>query len=374
MARRPWFTDKNGNKKQPKNDWASMLSTQEEIDKSAKKYMRHYQELRNEFKIKTKLTDFDMALLVIAAGIQCLRWVLITNDSFRFSTADAGEKMIDNFGDRIGHRIPTLGDIIMDHQVPYDAVARSDFYKANFGPISTGIAGTNHRYTTLGHDPIAGLIFGTMNIATNTLTKNDYMLSSYVVNNHQIDMPITFFDVFDMTRSAYNEDPLIIGAAFVKQIIHCSTDVFTKQGLPLPVINNISPEASKFLIGNRIDLYSVTRGVALTALINKIVEMVHKLFYDSKSDEKELYEVRTRKVLTYSNILSSAINVGYVGFTKDLNRLDVGGILVTLWRIFNDEKEMRKIEDEFIQKILDDEFKQEEDEVKQDLAKLGFEI
>lgn len=102
--------------------------------------------------------------------------------------------------------------------------------------------------------------------------------------------------------------------------------------------------------------------------------MVHKLYYDSSCDDKKLYEVRTRKVLTYSNMLSSVINVGYVGITKDLSRLDVGGILVTLWRILNDEKKIRKIEEDFIQKILDNEFKQEEDEVKQDLAKLGFEI
>lgn len=375
MARRPWFTDKNGNKKQPKNDWDDMLSTQEEIDACAEKYMRHYQALRTEFKNRTKLTDFDIALLFIAASVQCLRWLFITNDSFRCSSANAGEKLVDS----IGKRLPTVGDIIMDHQVPYDIVTRSAFYKANFlddtfNPKSTGISGLNHRYTTLGHDPLAGLVFGTMNIATNTLTKNDYLLSSYIINNHKIDRPITFFEVIDMTKLAYDENPLAIGAAFVKQIIHSCTDVFTKQGLPLPIINNISPEASKFLIGNRIDLYSVTRGVALTFLINKIVEMIHKLYYDPKCDEKKLYEVRTRKVLTYSNMLSSVINVGYVGFTEDLSRLDVGGILVTLWRILNDEKKIRKIEGDFIQKILDNEFKQEEDEVNQDLAKLGFEI
>lgn len=379
MLRRPWFTDKNGNKKQPKNDCDDMLSTQEEIDACAEKYIRHYQELRSEFKSKTKLTDFDMVLLFIAASVQCLRWAVITNDSLRFSTAKAGEKFVDNKAKWIGTRLPTVRDIIMDHQVPYDAVTRSNFYKTNFlddnfQPISTRISGTNHRYTALGHDPLAGLLFGTMNIATNTLTKNDYMFSSYIISDHKIDRPIAFFEVLDMTKSAYYENPLAIGAAFIKQIIHCSTDVFTKQGLPLPIINNISPETSKFLIGNRIDLYSVTRGVALTVLLNKIIEMVHKLYYDSSCDDKKLYEVRTRKVLTYSNMLSSVINVGYVGITKDLSRLDVGGILVTLWRILNDEKKIRKIEEDFIQKILDNEFKQEEDEVKQDLAKLGFEI
>lgn len=132
MSQRSWFTDQNGNKKQPKNDWNDMLSTQEEIDACAEKYMRHYQTLRTEFKNRTKLTDFDMILLFIAASVQCLRWAVITNDSLRFSTDKAGEKFVDNKAKWIGTRFPTVGDIIMDHQVPYDAVTRSDFYKANF--------------------------------------------------------------------------------------------------------------------------------------------------------------------------------------------------------------------------------------------------
>lgn len=379
MAKRAWFTDNNGNYKAPKSFWDSMVPTQSEIDASTEKYLVHYEELRQKFKNETKLTDWDMTLMFIAAVIQCLRWAFVTNDSFRFSTADAGEKFVDSAGRTVGRVLPSVGEIIMDHQVPYDAVITSDSYKMNFtdsnnNPISTGISGNNHRYTTLGHDPLAGLVVGTMNIATNTLTKNDFALSSYIVSNHKIDMPTTFVDVMDMTKSAYNQDPLTIGASFIKQVIHCSTDVFTKQGLPLPIVNNISPEASKFLIGNRIDLYSVTRGIALTMLINKFVEMIHKLYFDPAKDDKMFYEVRTRKVLTYSNTLSSVINIGYVCLTEDYSRLDVGGILVTLWRILNDRKKIREIEREFIMKTLENEYKKEEDEVKQDLAKLGFEI
>ena len=377
MARREWFKNNDGSTRQIKSFDEMLMPTEVEIDVASKQYMQKYDSLKKAFRQKTKLTNYDITLMLIAAGLQCLRWALVSNNSFRFTNAVDGEKFVDSVGKGVSHYLPTVGEIITDHQVPYDAVTTSEAYKIRFAnselnPISTGLSGRNHRYMTLGHDPLAGLVVGTMNIATNTLTKNDFTLSSYLVYNNQIDMPVTFFEVLDMTKEAYDEDKLAIGAAFLKQVIHCSTDVFTKQGLPLPIINTLSPDASRFLMGNGIDLYSVTRGIALTMLINKFVEMVHKLYFNPNSDDKKLYDVRTRKVLTYSNILSSVINIGYVGVSGDMSRLDVGGVLVTLWRIFNDEKIIKQIEMEFIQKSLDNDYQKEEDQVQEELAKLGF--
>ena len=168
--------------------------------------------------------------------------------------------------------------------------------------------------------------------------------------------------------------PEVVGAAFAKQIVHYGTDAFTKQGLPVPLINVISPETSKFLIGNQIDTYSVTRGSMLAIFINKIVEMCHRMYFDKNSDNARLYEVRTRKILTYSNTMSSILNVGYVAVTGNFRKLDIGGILITLWRILNDKKEIEKIKYEFVTKTLDNELKKEEDEVNQKLAKYGFKL
>ena len=140
------------------------------------------------------------------------------------------------------------------------------------------------------------------------------------------------------------------------------------------MINVISPETSKFLIGNQIDSYSVTRGAMLAIFINKIVEMCHRMYFDKNSDDKRLYEVRTRKILTYSNTMSSILNVGYVAVTRDFKKFDLGGILVILWRILNDKKEIEKIRLEFIQKTLDNELKKEEDEVNEKLARWGYKI
>lgn len=362
-----------------------MNISDDEIKRSSKKYIQDYRKLEAEFEEKTGLNKLDISLMVIAAFVQCLRWSLITNSSGRFTSATSGEKFIEGFGHKVGRHFPTLEEIILDHQVPYDVVQTSDDYKIRFSEysekeglsaISTGIAGANHRYTTLGHDPLAGLIVGTANIATNTLTKNDFpVFSSYLVVDHKIDMPISFYgDVFSMTKEVYDNNPECLGAAFIKQIIHCSTDVFTKQGLPLPIINVLSPETSKFLIGKHIDLYSVTRSVMLAILINKIVEMIHRLFYDKNQDDRRLYDVRTRKVVMYSNTLSSVINLSYVGATGDMDRLDIGGIAVTLWRLLTDVREINKIKHDFIRQSIDGAFQKEEDEVNERLARLGFEI
>jgi hypothetical protein len=74
------------------------------------------------------------------------------------------------------------------------------------------------------------------------------------------------------------------------------------------------------------------------------------------------------------NTLSSVLNIGYVGITGNLKSLDIGGIAVTLWRILTDERAIRKLEMEFIEKTLEGELSKEEDERNQRLAKYGFQI
>jgi len=74
------------------------------------------------------------------------------------------------------------------------------------------------------------------------------------------------------------------------------------------------------------------------------------------------------------NTLSSVLNIGYVGITGNLKSLDIGDIAVTLWRILTDERAIRKLEMEFIEKNLEGELSKEEDEINQRLAKYGFQI
>ena len=126
-------------------------------------------------------------------------------------------------------------------------------------------------------------------------------------------------------------------------------------------------------MGKHIDTLSVTRSAALAITINKLVEMFHKLFYDQRHDQADLYEVKTLKVVMYSNVISSLLNVGFVAGTGKVDQLDIGGIAVTLWRVLTDTKRIKQIKAEFIERELDNDFKKEEDEIRQRLAVYGFE-
>lgn len=351
----------------------------EEVHVFSQAYIEKYRKLEYEFCKKTKLTSLDISIMLVAAALQTLRWYLMDNKSLRFNKDKDGDEAIKGiFGKEgtIGKYLPAdVQSLLTDHSVPYDATKRSERFMTIYPGESTGLSGANHRYKTLGHDPVAGWIAGTANITTNTLTVNEWsqLFPSYHVKNSHIDGKTSLPKIMQWTWNMACDKPEVVGLSFLKQALHYSTDVFTKQGLPLPGINTVSPEASKFLIGNGIDVYSVTRGMAMAALINKLVEMFHKLFYNEHSDgDPRLYEVRSRKIVTYSNTLSSVLNVGYVAATKDLTKLDVGGIIVTLWRILTDTKTIMKIKTEFIEKTLMGELQAEEDKVNSELAKMGY--
>ncbi|MDY6290829.1 MAG: hypothetical protein SPL86_05010 [Succiniclasticum sp.] len=353
----------------------------EEIHYHTSVLMDKYDKAVLDFEQKTKLTKFDFGIMLVAAMVQILRWSLLSNDKLRLDKASDSDKYIDKARNVIKKNVhnPDIQELLLsvvEHYVPYDVVQRSEKFLMTHPGESIGLAGSNHRFKTLGHDPIAGLVVGTANIATSTLTVNNWqrLFPCYYIENKKIDDDSNLAAIINSIQKVMADDPKMMGAYFLRQIIHCGTDAFTRQGLPIPVINTISPETSKFLIGNNIDMYAVTRSAALAMLVNKIVEMCHRLFFNPATDIKDLYDVRTRKVLTYSNTLSSVINIGYVAGTKNFKNLDVGGILVTLWRILNDAKTIRKIKYEFIERTISNDLKKEEDEVNQRLANWGFYI
>ena len=327
--------------------------TDEEVHHFSQSYIEKYRKLEKEFCQKTKLTSFDISIMLVAAALQTLRWYFMDNKSLRFNSDNDADKAVEGILGKAGEYLPAdVASLLTDHSVPYDTVRRSAMFMAIYPGESVGLSGTNHRYMTLGHDPVAGWIVGTANIATNTLAVNDWrrVFPSYHVRDNCIDGKTSLCKIMKWSWEILCDKPEVIGLSFLKQSLHYSTDVFTKQGLPIPVINSVSPEASKFLIGNGIDVYSVARGMAMAALVNKLVEMFHKLFYDEYTDgDSKLYEVRSRKIVVYSNTLSSVLNVGYVACTDDFTKLDVGGIIVTMWRKLNDSRTVLEIKKEFIE-------------------------
>ena len=94
-----------------------------------------------------------------------------------------------------------------------------------------------------------------------------------------------------------------------------------------------------------------------------IIGLVHGLLYNPEKDrDRKLYEVRTRKILSISNALASVGNIAYAVGTDDWRKLDVGGIMVTLYRLFTDVRFITKVKKDFIEsemdKVLADEIKE----------------
>ena len=144
--------------------------------------------------------------------------------------------------------------------------------------------------------------------------------------------PVATPQIFTEAMQQIRADKMNLPAAITRQAIHFGSDYFTKQGLPLPFISTANNDLSKDLLTKfHIDMWSITRGAVLAELINVIVGCIHRLFYDpAKYSSPRVYEVKTRKIIRYSNVISSTSNVIYTAISGDLLRLDVGGILVTL--------------------------------------------
>lgn len=293
-------------------------------------------DLDREFCEKTKLTATDSIFLFLATGLQIARQYLLSNNQFRLDSKQ-GDGLVKSL-------VPPSWQDVLLQSVPYDAIKTSSHVTA------TGISGTTHRYRTLGHDPILGWIFGTANIMTNSLTK--YNLETYQVSNMIIQRhyPLGVVGMLEKTVEYGKNDPILLGAAVVRQAVHFGSDYFTKQGLPVPIISTVNNQLAGDMISKwHIDMYSITRGAAVSILINQLISCVHSLFYDGITEsDRKLYEVRTRKILSYSNLIASGTNIAVTAITRDFSKLDIGGLAVTIYRLISDAKFIREVKEEFI--------------------------
>lgn len=343
--------------------------TENEIRNAKREFNNRWRSLEYEFEYQTGLNGLDISILLFGAVLQTLRWALIPNTAFRFDSAAASDKFFKNAADN--YCPASISSLLSNARVPYDVVVRGD----NFKDYSTGLSGANHRYMALGHDPLLGLIVGTANIATNTVTVNDFGSGypSYCVMNNKIVGQTDLSTIMSYTADLLVYKPKVVGVAFLKQIAHSGTDIFTRQGLPIPFINTVSPQAAGTLINKaHIDMYSVTRGIALTLVIDKIVGMIHKLYFNPRVDNLSLYNYKTYKVIKYSNILASTINLLYVGLTHNWTRIDIGGILVTLYKLLYNSVEKQELKYAFIKDVLDNKYKEAEASIDRELASFGI--
>ena len=266
---------------------------------------------------------------------------------------------------------------ILMRPVPYDAtnsddngvipnIANLNGFDENMMQYKN-ICGGNHHAATLGHDPVLGWIFGTMNIMSSTITFVNFLTFEVSQTNPQLNKwrqtinyarPYGYAEMLGYCIGSAVEDPKRIPAAVVRQSMHFASDKYCTEGLPIPLLGTIDPQRAQELIEKgwnsqelkyllRTDLLNLGVNAAVSILINLILKSIYLFCMDGEEDI-EILKVRIQKILLVSNIISSSSNILYVAVTKRIGKLDVAGIGVTLLNLFKSKKFISDIKQEFI--------------------------
>lgn len=362
-------------------------------------------DLDREFEFETGLKGNDITFLFAAVGLQLARIVILNEltKTEKAGSENRNETKLHEFQEKLlgrfnNHEIvkerpyyASMEHIITKAGVPYDATAylseNSIQYLAGKGRtwdidltdmIPTQnlslFKGANHRFATLGHDPVLGLIFGTGNIMTNTITCIQkasltgniglpILTTNHVIVSSDYKDPriATYASTAVMLKEMLNrikEEPSAFVASLIKQIIHIGTDLYTPCGIQIPganlILSNTEVEKLTKYISTG-DIVKIGASAKLAEFINFLISTLHTLMYDSSMlVSRDLYNVRTRKIIMYSNVIATGSNVLWVGANTlagngaSIKQLDIGGLLVTIKRLTTDKKFIRELKEEFV--------------------------
>lgn len=331
------------------------------------------------FEKATKLTKTDIKFLFFAIALQCIRQYIIGTLTQRTTDFEAAKKIKgDNHQEHSNrnHRYynPSLEEII-NNPVPFDANIGSNGILKGGGKLG-------HRATAIGHDPILGLVIGTANIATSTLTTWDFQ--SYHIKTgltRKKNNSFSSVDVFGNKARTdkvllYTKDKLtskdltqkiIVATALGLEVQHLQSDIYSKNSLPIPIVSHFSPQLASELAKYGADMGNMVKvggQLGFSMFINQMISMLHGICFDKTKDISwKMYSVKTCKILNYSNIVATTSNVIAVAIgavigsltnnpnliNKSINYLDIGGVIATIYRVINDRKFILQIKKEFLE-------------------------
>lgn len=376
-------------------------------------------DIEQSFLEKTKLHKSDIPFLFFATALQTLRWIFLPSLDLEFEQISKENRLKSNdykkngplSGKKSGQRYekPEIykaihgneekykhevneyrkklhgnGEYkylswieILMHPVPYDAMSGSEniniISKTVFGrttfnsPIGKQLVGKNHHVATLGHDPILGWIFGTMNIASACITFCD--LQTYpVIQSIQLDkwgQSIDYMNkssVANMVRycvNSFKEDSKRIPASIARQAIHMQSDKYTKDGLPIPLL---TPDKAQRLINEGWNSNEAERVLTMAAknigviaaqytiaeIINLIIRSIYLFMFPY--DNVRFNKVKIEKILSISSMIAEGSNVAIVAATRDVSKIDIGGLISMVHQIATSRNTRLEIEMEYISK------------------------
>ena len=356
-----------------------MLDNFEKLDKIV-------EDIDKEFAEKTGiLNKKDQVFLWTAVALQVSR-IYIISEITKIENAGEGKleeslknfqkeifKNFENKNDKINQEYRASLKQILTDKVPYDATKGGGKFEL--------FKGANHRFATLGHDPILGYIFGTANILTNTITTVQIpLVSTYhikyneIYGNPQITELASTILMFSKVGERIKEDKIAVALALIKQIIHIGTDLYTPKGIQIPGANLVLSKKNAENLTRYINtgnIIKVTSSAIIATVINFIISILHNLLYDENDDiSRDLYNIRTQKIVKVSNIIAEALNIVYVGanvgigmYTENpalikegVKRIDLGGYIVAVHQIVKSSLVQEKIRREYLENKLYDKF------------------
>lgn len=340
-------------------------------------------EINRDFSRKTSIINpTDLSFLAIATALQVAKSIIFPYVSEKFDYGDSIDKTtrMDHDDKSIKNEQKKANDAFKSNRKEkygtgqwINLLYQTPPYDITRGSVELGInmGGKYHRLHTLGHDPILGWIFGTMNILTDVVTLNNFQ-SYRVVREPRMMITSEVVPLWGMFQESYEvikDHKLNLPAAIFAQAQHLKSDKYTKLGLPVPLLATVNEEFASKLYKSNYDALCLARDtkiVGASFIVSKvfdiIISLVHGLFRD-ENESKELYEIRTRKILLISNAIASSSTIINASITKNPKNLDIGSLLNTVTRLFSDVRFIAKIKREYIEGEIADKLKVELQEI-----------
>lgn len=358
-------------------------SGKKDIDLELHKYGKRIDSLPNyvgsideEFERLTGIMQKDISFLVFASTLQVARQLITSHLKTRLTDKESAQNTpfhSEEHSDRRTRKYYATKTEIANNPVPFDAVRKSETVKNNGNPKLNGF---NHRYTAIGHDPLLGLVFGTANIMTKTISvaKSGFVFETYHVGSgvasngrgeynidiltNQASTALMFEHICSRIKTEGKDGWEALMMSLGKEIVHLISDIRTSKSLPLPIVSAVSPDLSRILNLCGIDALSATTftiDLLVSKMIDTAIAYMHSWCYNPDSDGPiETYEVRTKNILYYSNLISFASTTvqtlfrAYMGDASAISKFDFGGAVSSLNIIWNTPFIISDIKSEYI--------------------------
>lgn len=329
-----------------------------------------------DFDIQAAIRKDDIPYLALSLAIGGLSKKIIRDLRLKKDDelADMNPLHNEEHSDRLGSPYYVSRPEIICNPVPFDAITTDDIFKSleKKDKRRPGFSGSNHRYKALGHDPLAGLVFGTANIMTGTITRNDFRSwhvntkgherfakdgNTYIADLDTIcepaSTPMIFQSIYNRIKQEGKDGWMTLGTALAKEIIHLSTDLCSLESLPFPGISLISDDLAHKLSLYGFNTGTLIEGPILMKISNFIVSFLHRLSMKPGENE-EIFRLRTQKILMYSNIFVTYGDIAITfyeavcGDRKALRKFDLGGYLLSLGQVTEISREISRMRAEYM--------------------------